>query len=79
MAGPITHKPEVAQSLFGQIIAERARRVEAKPETIRKFYDDPLGFVRWNWRWGLPGPLERFEGARVHARLQGILIREGTA
>jgi hypothetical protein len=29
---------------------------------MKSFYANPLGFVRWAWRWGLPGPLERFTG-----------------
>lgn len=48
--------------LLSQVFKERGRRVEAKPETLAKFYADPYGFVLWAWRWGLPGQLERFEG-----------------
>lgn len=54
--------PEVARNVYTRILAENLRRQEAKPETLKKFYADPLGFVMWNWRWGMAGSLERYEG-----------------
>lgn len=53
---------DAARNIAPQLWKEIARRQEAKPERIKQFYADPLGFVKWAWRWGLPGPLERFEG-----------------
>ncbi len=65
MGDPITHTPEVAGSLFERALSEIGRRKEAKPETLQRFREDPLGFVMWNWRWELPGPLEKFKGPDV--------------
>lgn len=48
--------------LVRRILQERGRRAEAKPELLTKFQTDPLGFTMWDFRWGLPGILERFEG-----------------
>lgn len=63
MSVPLTIKdPQVADSVYTRIMAEKYRRLESNPKTLLKFQDDPLGFVKWAWRWGLPGPLERFEG-----------------
>lgn len=41
---------------------EIARRKEVTGDRLKQFYADPLGFVKWGWRWGLPGPLEKFHG-----------------
>lgn len=66
MADPsIITKPEVAGSLYEKILAEQARRTEVKPENVLRYREDPLGFVMWAWRWGLPGPLEKFKGPDV--------------
>jgi hypothetical protein len=54
--------PEVIARTAEAIWREKNRREESKPETVLKFQTDPLGFVKWGWRWGLPGPLERFQG-----------------
>ena len=56
------HHPEVIARTAEAILREQQRRQDAKPENIRRFYADPLEFVKWGWRWGLPGPLERFSG-----------------
>ncbi len=53
---------EAADKALAQIYVERARRFEAKPQNIEKFKNDPLGFVMWAWRWGMAGPLERYDG-----------------
>jgi len=45
--------------------AELARRRESRPENLTRFKEDPLGFIRWDFPWGRPGPLERFEGPDV--------------
>jgi hypothetical protein len=47
------------------IWGELQRRQEAKTDRLKDFSNDPLGFVKWAWRWGLPGPLERFTGPDV--------------
>jgi hypothetical protein len=31
-------------------------------EQVAQFYADPLGFVRWAYPWGQPGPLQDYEG-----------------
>jgi hypothetical protein len=31
-------------------------------EDVSRFYDDPLGFVKWAYPWGQPGMLERHDG-----------------
>ncbi len=54
--------PEAAARSVQELWKEKARREDAKPETIKKFYADPLGFVMWNWNWGKIGSLERFTG-----------------
>lgn len=35
--------------------------LELTEEALR-FYDDPLGFARWAFPWGEPGPLEHYPG-----------------
>jgi hypothetical protein len=62
LADSIIHTPDVAGNLYSRVLAESLRRKEVKPENVRKFSQDPYGFVMWAWRWGLPGPLERFQG-----------------
>lgn len=59
---PPLQNPEVIARMAEATLREQQRRQDAKPETIRQFYADPFGFVKWGWRWGLPGPLERFHG-----------------
>jgi hypothetical protein len=59
MSAPIITPPRDALSPLWN---EHARRIDSNPETIKRFKEDPLGFVRWAWRWGLPGPLERYQG-----------------
>jgi hypothetical protein len=54
--------PTTPDKALEQIWTEIVRRQDAKPENARKFCEDPLGFVNWAWRWGQPGPLERFKG-----------------
>lgn len=54
--------PAVIARAAEAIWREKGRREESKPETVLKFQTDPLGFVKWAWRWGLPGPLEKFNG-----------------
>lgn len=53
---------QAAEDVLTRMMTEKFRRQEAKPETIRKFYANPLGFVMWNWAWGMQGSLERFKG-----------------
>lgn len=61
----LSKDPEAAVRSFVQLERERIRREDAKPETLRRFYADPLAFVMWAWRWGMPGPLERFKGPDI--------------
>lgn len=66
MADLLFNEPEdAARRIIQQMWREKTRREDAKPERILKFQNDPLGFVKWAWRWGLPGPLERFEGPDI--------------
>lgn len=65
----------VAGDIYTRLTAERLRRQDAKPERVRQFYADPLGFVMWNWRWGLPGSLERSSGPDTWQ--QDVLIEIG--
>jgi hypothetical protein len=44
---------------------ERATTADALPAEMaaaRQYFADPLGFVRWAYAWGKPGPLENEEG-----------------
>lgn len=59
---PIIEPKVSAEALKRGIYGEVARRNETNPESVLRFYDDPLGFVMWAYRWGLPGPLEKFKG-----------------
>lgn len=53
---------EKGRKLLNELNRERIRRLEIDPKAILKFRDDPLGFTLWDFHWGRPGILERFEG-----------------
>jgi len=51
-----------AEESTHKLWVEMSRRKEATSDRMKGFYAHPLGFVKWAWRWGLPGPLEKFTG-----------------
>src|ERR1700722_4117454 len=55
-------EPEAQKDAIPPLWVELLRRKENKTDRLKQFYCDPLGFVKWGWRWGLPGPLEKFTG-----------------
>jgi len=45
------------------LLEEKIKRREAKPQSLARFREDPLGFTMWDFPWGRAGtPLEHFDG-----------------